>query len=186
MDTAIALFGHYDVDRELNAHLINEVPPGTDAQLENKTPIITDITTHAKSLQDEITSATNIPYPISSPAPDQEGNALFITGNKCFKTALAVTFWRIERTSKTRKDVNSATDELMEYMKTFWNKTNGVCMHRKSDSFKYYEIGVTKAREVVEKHIKARYLSDRWLENAPDNNVTDPDSKVDAAEGNAK
>ena len=186
-DSAIEHIEKYDVTSKLNAHLSNGEPLETNAQPENEPPITPDITTHAKSLEEEIAVATNIPHPSGAPAPDQEGNPLFITSNRCFKTALTVMFRRMEQTPQNKTDVDSAIDELMEYMETLQNKTSGVYLYRKSESFRYSEISATQARKVVEGHNRVKHTSKTsWRENTPDKNVTDPDNKEDVAEGDTK
>ena len=93
----------------------------------------------------------------------------------------------MERTPQNKTDVNSAIDELMEYMETLRNKTSGVYLYRKSDAFKYSEISATQARKVVEGHNRVKHTQKTsWRENTPDKNVTDPDNKEDVAEGDTK
>ena len=88
---------------------------------------------------------------------------------------------------KIQKNVELATNELMKYMETFRNKTEGVCLYRTSKSFVSNQISVTKARKVVEDHIKGQYKSKtKWQEDVPNINVTNPDSNKDAAEGDTK
>ena len=99
------------------------IEQGVNAQLVNEKSVTTYITTDAMSLQDKIACTNDIPFTVSCPEFDQQGHALFITANGRFKTALIVTFRKIDRTSKSKEDICAATKELMKCMGKFLRET---------------------------------------------------------------